>query len=119
MCIRDRPLTDAREFVREAALLVNTTPLGMKPDDPLPVPQDALTPGLLLYDLVYTRSGPTPLQAAALKAGALVCDGLTHVYEQAIPSFRLFTGQQPPAGVLRRALVDALGGRGPLDWGSD
>jgi len=114
-----QPLTDAREFVREAALLVNTTPLGMKPDDPLPVPQDALTPGLLLYDLVYTRSGSTPLQAAALEAGALVCDGLTHVYEQAIPSFRLFTGQEPPAGVLRRGLVSALRGREPLDWGSD
>ena len=37
-------------------------------------------------------------------AGALVCDGLTHVYEQALPSFELFTGRPAPRDVMRAAV---------------
>jgi len=112
-------LAEAPRLAREAALIFNATPLGMKTGDPLPVPPEVLRPGLLVYDLVYTRSGPTPLVEAALNAGALVCDGLTHVYEQALPSFDLFTGQPAPAQAMLQAVVDTLGGRRPIEWGQE
>ncbi|MBV9120775.1 MAG: hypothetical protein JOZ39_08690, partial [Chloroflexi bacterium] len=109
-------LDAASREARAASLVINTTPLGMHPDDPEPLPHEALRPGLLVYDLVYTRPGPTPLQEAAAAAGAAVCDGLTHVYQQALPSFRLLTGHEPPAQAMLSGLVTALHGRQPLDW---
>ncbi|HEU0168920.1 MAG TPA: hypothetical protein VFS62_14165 [Chloroflexota bacterium] len=112
-------LDDVPELASQAALVINATPLGMSPDDPLPLPAEALRPGMLIYDLVYSRRGPTALVSAALEAGALVCDGLTHVYEQALPSFELFTGRPAPEEAMRQAVIETLGGRQPVDWGAE
>jgi shikimate 5-dehydrogenase len=102
----------------EATLVLNATPLGTGETDPSPVPRAALRAGLLVYDVVYRRGGPTRLQADARAAGALVCDGLAHLFEQAPFTFRLLTGQEPPREVMLASLVAATG-RPPLDWGPE
>ncbi len=101
-----------------AAVIFNATPLGMRPGDPSPVPREALRPGLLVYDIVYQRGGLSALQADALAAGALVCDGLTHIFEQTPFSFQMLTGRPAPREVMLKSLV-AAAGREPLDWGAD
>jgi shikimate dehydrogenase len=108
------PLADAERAVAGATLVLNATPLTVES----PVPPAALRPGLLVYDVVYRREGPTRLQADALAAGALVCDGLAHLFEQAPFTFRLLTGHEPPRGVMLESLVAATG-RPPLDWGRE
>jgi shikimate 5-dehydrogenase len=82
------------------------------------VPRAALRAGLLVYDVVYRRDGPTRLQSEALAAGAPVCDGLAHLFEQAPFTFRLLTGHEPPRAAMREGLV-AAAGRPPLDWGPE
>ncbi len=109
-------LSGTEDEFRDAVVVFNATPLGMNEDDPSPVPLDALRPGLLVYDIVYRRSGLTRLQAEALARGSLVCDGADHLLQQALPTFRLLTGVEPPESVMREALVGATG-REPLDWG--
>ncbi len=104
--------------LRDCALVVNATPLGMAADDPSPVPAEHLHPGLLVYDLVYRPGGPTPLQRAAAARGCGVCDGLSHLLEQAGPTFAALTGHPPPRDVMRRALA-AAAGRDPVEWGAD
>jgi shikimate dehydrogenase len=108
------PLADAERAVAGATLVLNATPLTVES----PVPPAALRPGLLVYDVVYRREGPTRLQADALAAGALVCDGLAHLFEQAPFTFRLLTGHEPPRAVMLESLV-AAAGRPPLDWGRE
>jgi shikimate dehydrogenase len=55
-------------------LVVNATPLGMAPGDPLPVVADKLQSGAMVADLV-TRPVVTPLLAAATERGARIVTG--------------------------------------------
>lgn len=111
-------LEGGAQALAEATVIFNATPLGVREGDPSPVPREALRPGLLVYDIVYRRDGLNRLQSDALAAGALVCDGMRHIFEQAPFTFRMLTGQEAPREVMLESLVAATG-RQPLDWGSD
>ena len=111
-------LEEGAKPLAEATLLFNATPLGVREGDPSPVPRQALRPGLLVYDIIYRRDGLTKLQSEALVAGALLCDGMRHIFEQAPFTFRMLTGREAPRELMLESLVKATG-RQPLDWGSD
>jgi shikimate dehydrogenase len=111
-------LADGRRALAEAATIFNATSLGVAPGDPSPVPRNLLRPGLLVYDIVYQRQSLNALQTEALAAGALVCDGMRHIYEQGPYSFQMLTDREAPREVMLQGLVAATG-RQPLDWGSD
>ncbi len=111
-------LKDGAKKMAEAALIFNATSLGVRPGDPSPVPRHVLRLGLLIYDIVYQREALNTLQTEALAAGALVCDGMAHIYEQAPFSFQMLTDREAPRGLMLESLVAATG-RKPLDWGSD
>jgi shikimate dehydrogenase len=111
-------LADGRGKMADAALIFNATSLGVQPGDPSPVPRECLRPGLLVYDIVYQREALNTLQTAALAAGALVCDGMMHIFEQAPFSFQMLTAREAPRALMLESLV-ATTGRKPLDWGSD
>ena len=55
-------------------LVINTTPMGMHPDDPLPVPSELLTAWMFVGDVVAGH-GQTPLLKAAQAAGCKTADG--------------------------------------------
>jgi shikimate dehydrogenase len=55
-------------------LAVNATPVGMAPDDPLPVDAARLAPGACVADLI-TRPVVTPLLEAARRRGCLIVTG--------------------------------------------
>ena len=59
--------------VRAASLLINTTSLGWRADDPAPLATDLLHGGLLVYDMVYRQ---TPLLAAAQATHSPVASGI-------------------------------------------
>lgn len=111
-------LAEWRPAMTEAAVILNATSLGMRAGDASPVPGGVLRPGLLVYDIVYRRAGLTTLQSEALAAGALVCDGLTHIFEQTPLSFQMLTGREAPRELMLESLVAATGRR-PLGWGAD
>jgi shikimate dehydrogenase len=111
-------LATGRPVMAQAAVIFNATSLGVHPGDPSPVPREVLRPGLLVYDIVYQRAGLNALQSDAVAAGALVCDGMAHIFEQAPFSFQMLTDREAPRELLLQNLVAATGRR-PLDWGSD
>lgn len=76
-------------------MIVNASPLGMKPDDPPPVPPGAAARGTLAIDVVLADK-PTPFLAAAAKRGAAVQDGRA-MLEAQIGALAEFFGV-PPAG---------------------
>ncbi len=89
--------------VARLAVLVNTTPLGLREGDPLPCPPSLLGPGLLVLDAPY-RQGGTELVKAAGRAGARVIDGHALLLVQAAGQARLFTGEP----VHPRQMLDRL-----------
>jgi len=112
------PLPEGRRALADAVVLFNSTSLRVHAGDPSPVPREVLRPGLLVYDIVYQREGHNTLQTEALAAGALVCDGMRHIFEQGPYSFQMLTDREAPRELMLKSLVAATG-RQPLDWGSD
>ncbi|GAA6140629.1 shikimate dehydrogenase [Hydrogenophaga sp. 5NK40-0174] len=69
-------------------LVVNATPLGMKPGDPLPVDVDRLSPGTMVGEVVLSQEMTAFLQAAQAK-GCTVQIGADMLFEQ-IPAYLEF-----------------------------
>jgi shikimate dehydrogenase len=114
--VTDLEVVDTR--TAPANLVINATPLGMHTEDEDPLPGVAFSDGMLLYDLVYRRSGPTAIQRRASASGARVVDGIGHLFQQAMLTFRHLTGLEPPRDVMLAALVEVVGRR-PALWSAN
>ena len=94
--------------LRETDLLVNASAVGLRGEDPCPVPTGSLRPGLRVFDSVYRREGtPTALVAAARAAGAQTADGLALLLHQGALAFAVWFGRPAPVEVMRAALARA------------
>jgi len=105
---------DARGALASASLIVNTTPLGMEPDDPSPIPAGLVGPGQVVYDMVYGRSKPTALVSQSLAAGALALDGLGMLVAQGAIAIDIWDGgaqRRAPRDVMRLAAESELASR--------
>jgi shikimate dehydrogenase len=87
-------------------LLVNTSAVGMKGESFTDFPWEALAPGALVYDIVYSRRG-TPLLHVAQGRGHRVADGLGMLAAQGEEAFFLWTGRRPAAGAMKARLLAA------------
>ncbi len=84
----------AGNMIEDAALVVNTTSLGMVGKSQLRVPLDGLHKGQVVTDLVYNPL-TTHLLRSAGEAGCTVVDGLGMLLHQAVPGFESWFGQRP------------------------
>jgi shikimate dehydrogenase len=89
-----------------AALLVNTTTLGMKGQPELAIDLAQLPGHAVVADLVYVPV-ITPLLAAAKTRGLRTADGLGMLLHQAVRGFTLWFGRRPEVTTPLRALVEA------------
>jgi shikimate dehydrogenase len=87
-----------------AALVVNTTTLGMVGKPPLDFALDNLPKDAVVNDIVYTPM-MTPLLMAAAARGNPVVDGLEMLLHQARPGFALWFGAEPEVTDRLRAAV--------------
>ncbi|KTT75261.1 shikimate dehydrogenase family protein [Sphingomonas endophytica] len=78
-----------------AALLVNTSVLGMTGHDPLDLDLSPLPDDAVVYDIVYAPL-ETPLLRAARARELEMVDGLEMLVGQAAVAFELFFGAPPP-----------------------
>jgi shikimate dehydrogenase len=105
----------ARDAVFHADLVVNATSLGMKPEDPSPVPSSWLRSGQLVADMVY-RAEPTALVLEAREAGATAMDGLMMLVCQGATAIDIWRGDaesRAPRDAMREAAERALGRKSP------
>lgn len=84
----------AGNVMEDAALLVNTTSLGMTGSPELRIPLDGLNPGAVVTDIVYAPLKTRLLQVAE-EIGCHTVDGLGMLIYQAIPGFERWFGQRP------------------------
>lgn len=94
----------AGTMLEEAATVVNTTSLGMTGAAEMRVPLDALRPGMLVTDLVYSPLH-TPLLQAADAAGCTTVDGLGMLLHQGVPGFERWFGLRPEVDADTRAAI--------------
>lgn len=91
-------------------LLVNATSIGLFPDVDARVPVDlaSLHPEVIVCDVI-PNPPRTRLIREAEERGHFVLDGLGMLVNQGVIGIRLWTGQQPDPGVMRRALEEVFG----------
>lgn len=94
----------AGNMLEGAITVVNATSMGMEGKPALRVPLDALAPGTLATDLVYTPL-MTPFLVEAQARGCEIVDGLGMLLHQAAPGFERWFGQRPD---IDDALRDAV-----------
>lgn len=99
-------------LLAQANLIVNTTPIGMAPGieaSPLTLEEiQQISPGTIVYDLIYTPN-PTRLLQLAQAQGAIAIDGLEMLVQQGAVALELWLNHPAPVEVMRQALKDALG----------
>ena len=94
------------ELLSDAAILVNTTSLGMHGDNSPPPDLGNLPDAALVTDIVYVPL-ETPLLAAARRRGLKAVDGLGMLLHQAAPGFERWFGVRPEVTAELRALIVA------------
>ena len=92
-----------------ADLLANCTPLGMHPNvDETPYEKHHLRPSMIVFDAVYNPEH-TLLVKDAHSRNCTVITGVDMFVRQACLQFKLFTGEEGPAEVMRETIRRAIG----------
>lgn len=103
-------ISQISNYLDDADILVDTTPLGMHPhinDSPI-ASADMMHGDLAVFDAVYNPN-ETVLLKEAIKAGAKPVYGIKMLLYQGAESFKIWTGQDAPIDVMEKALNEYLG----------
>jgi shikimate dehydrogenase len=95
--------------LREATILINTTPVGMEgsgQETNSLVPRELLQQHMVVMDIV-TNPRDTPLLIDATAQGCTVVYGYRMLLWQGVHKFELYTGVQPPVAVMERAMEES------------
>jgi shikimate dehydrogenase len=95
---------DSEVAARGADVIVNATYLGMKSEDPLPVPASCLGATTAVCDAVYRPGGETRFIRLARERGLRTLSGGRMLLYQGVQAQRLWTDKEPDV----RAMSDAL-----------
>jgi shikimate dehydrogenase len=89
----------------EVDLAINATPLGLAPNDPLPVEGRlfSLRQARTVFDMIY-RPAETAFLSAAKAAGCHTANGLGMLLYQGAKALEIWSGKSAPVDVMREAL---------------
>ena len=102
-------ISEINDYLKDADILVDTTPLGMDPhidDEPIAKAEN-MHEDLVVFDAVYNPN-ETVLLKEAIKAGAKPVYGIKMLLYQGAESFKIWTGVDAPIDVMEKALRDTL-----------
>ena len=107
--VKPDSISQINDYVREADILIDTTPVGMHPnvDADAIVGADDMHEDLVVFDAVYNPN-ETALIKQAIKANAKPVYGIKMLLYQGVESFKIWTGQNPPVDVMEDALRKTL-----------
>lgn len=90
-------------LARSCDVIVQTTSVGLKPDDPSVLGADCLSAGQLVYDTIY-QPPVTPLLALAMQCGCRTANGATMLLQQGALAFQIWHPGSNPLEWMRRGL---------------
>lgn len=96
---------DLSAAVQDAELIVNATPVGLRPGDLPFISRDRLRADQLVYDTIYEPARTKLLEEAAA-AGARTANGLSMLLFQGARAFELWFDRSAPVAVMRSALEE-------------
>jgi len=97
--------------LRSCDILINTTSIGLRQDDPILIDESMLHPDLFVYDLIYNPT-ETLLLSMAREAGARTSNGLGMLFFQGVLALQHWANMQIDDKVkliMREALEEAAG----------
>ncbi len=95
---------DPEGAARGAETIINATYLGMRDDDPLPVPADSLARNTVVCDAVYRPGGETRFIGLAKERGLRVVPGGRMLLYQGVQAQRIWTSKEPDVSAMSDAL---------------
>lgn len=102
--VQAHPLDALEEAVPNADIVVNATSLGMREEDPLPLPAGYVKEGRAFCDAVYRPGARTALIRLAHERGARVVAGDRMLLYQGVLAQKLWTGREPNVRAMDSAL---------------
>jgi shikimate dehydrogenase len=104
----DMSIESLKEHLNKADILVNTTSLGMYPDNDLsPVPSDLIKRDIVVVDIIYNPLN-TKLLIDAKTKGSKTISGMEMLIFQAVAAFEIWTGKTAPVNIMREAAVQGV-----------
>lgn len=98
-----------KEVIKNADILINATPLGMKRKaNETPVKKELLHPNLIVIDLIYQPPETKLLQEAKEVGCQKIVNGLEMLIQQGALSFELWTRKKAPVELMRRIVWKEL-----------
>jgi shikimate dehydrogenase len=93
----------------DTQLVVNATSIALFPNvtDEVPIDYGSLRPGMVVSDVI-PNPPDTPFLKRAREQGAATLDGLGMLVYQGAIAFKMWTGEDAPVDVMRRALEDVF-----------
>lgn len=95
----------SNDFMGSMDIIINATPLGLKPGDPLPLDISMIKKEQVICDLIYKE---TPILRAAAEKGCKTMNGLGMLLWQGVLAFEIWTGTRPPVDVMKEALLKRM-----------
>jgi shikimate dehydrogenase len=98
-------LSEAR---KQSQIIINTTPVGMFPnEDQIPFDPALIPEKITVMDLIYHPVETRLLQEAARKHCTII-PGTEMLLYQAARQFEIWTGEKPPLPIMKKALLSCL-----------
>ena len=97
-------------YAEDASIIINATPLGMTPNteaSPVKSDQIEMLSGKICYDVVYNPQ-ETKFLKQAKQVDGIPVGGLDMLIHQAAKSFKLWTGQEFPLGLVKMKLDEVF-----------
>ena len=96
-----KAVDNVEEALNEAQIIVNTTSVGLKEDDPPLFDYGLIKREHVVMDLIYRE---TPLIRTARERGCSFQTGFPMLVYQGAESFRIWTGCEPPIKIMKLSL---------------
>jgi len=94
--------------IADKDLLINASPVGMRPTDPCLIDPQDLRQGLFVYDLIYSPL-ETKLISLAKERDLNFANGLGMLLYQGVFAFQYFSGKKAPLKTMQEALLRGAG----------
>ena len=98
------PFDAFEDEVPDAEIVINATPLGMKEEDPMPVPSGYVREGMAFCDAVYRPGTQTPLVRLAHERDIPVVAGDRMLLYQGVLAQKLWIGREPNVKAMDGAI---------------
>lgn len=91
-----------KRLINDDYLIIQSTSLGLKESDELPLDVGLLTNGARVFDMIYKE---TKFQKMAKEKGCKCVKGLDMLLYQGAKSFEIWTGLQAPVEIMHKSLI--------------